>query len=39
MKYKKWSLAEKLEILSSSEAIGVVDTRRKFSVSKGALYS
>ncbi|OUD30456.1 transposase, partial [Flavobacterium psychrophilum] len=26
MKYKKWSLEEKLEILSSSEELGVVET-------------
>jgi len=25
MKYKKWSLAEKLEILTSSENIGIVE--------------
>ncbi|OUD33983.1 transposase, partial [Flavobacterium psychrophilum 10] len=28
MKYKKWSLEEKLEILSSSEELGVVETCR-----------
>ena len=39
MKYKKWSLTEKLEILSSAEAIGVVSACRKFSVSTGTFYS
>ena len=39
MKYKKWNLAEKLEILASCEEIGVVETCRKYSVSKGTLYS
>jgi putative transposase len=39
MKYKKWSLEEKLEILSFSEELGVVETYRKYSVSTGTLYS
>ncbi|WP_249215257.1 transposase [Flavobacterium psychrophilum] len=39
MKYKKWSLEEKLEILCSSEELGVVETCRKYSVSTGTLYS
>jgi putative transposase len=39
MKYKKWSLAEKLTILASSEEIGIVETCRKFSVSTGTFYS
>ena len=39
MKYKKWSLEEKLEILSFSEKIGVVDTYRKYGVSAGTFYS
>ena len=39
MKYKKWSLAEKLEILSFSEEIGIVETCRKYGVSTGTLYS
>ena len=39
MKYKKWSLEEKLEILSFSEENGIVSTCRKFSVSKGTFYS
>ncbi|MCF6307147.1 MAG: transposase [Flavobacteriaceae bacterium] len=39
MKYKKWNLQEKLEILSSSEEIGVVETCRKYSLSTGTLYS
>ena len=39
MKYKKWTLKEKLEILSTSEEIGVVETCRKYSVSTGTFYS
>jgi putative transposase len=39
MKYKKWSLEKKLEILSFSEEIGVVDTCRKYGVSTGTFYS
>lgn len=39
MKYKKWTLEEKLEILSISEEIGVVETCRKYSVSSGTFYS
>ena len=39
MKYKKWSLEEKLEILSRSEEIGVVETCRKYSLSTGTFYS
>ncbi len=39
MKYKKWSLPEKLEILASSEAIEIVETCRKYSLSTGTLYS
>jgi putative transposase len=39
MKYKKWSLAHKLEILSYSEEKGVVDACRKFGVSTGTFYS
>ena len=39
MKYKKWTLDQKLEILSSAEEIGVVETCRKYSVSTGTLYS
>lgn len=39
MKYKKWSLKEKLEIFSSSEEIGVVETCRKYGVSTGTFYS
>lgn len=39
MKYKKWSLTEKLEILSSAEEIGVVSACRKYSLSTGTLYS
>src|SRR5665811_377213 len=39
MKYKRWSVLEKLEILASSEEIGVVETCRKYSVSTGTFYS
>ena len=39
MKYKKWSLTEKLEILSSAEEVGVVSACRKYSVSTGTFYS
>ncbi|WP_026810582.1 transposase [Arenibacter latericius] len=39
MKYKKWTLAQKLEILSSSEEIGIVETCRKYGVSTGTFYS
>lgn len=39
MKYKKWTLEQKLEILSSSEDIGVVESCRKFGVSTGTFYS
>lgn len=39
MKYKKWNLEEKLEILSTSEEIGVVECCRKYGVSTGTFYS
>lgn len=39
MKYKKWSLEQKMEILSSSEEIGIVTTCRKYGVSTGTFYS
>ena len=39
MKYKKWSLEKKLEILSFSEETGVVDACRKYGVSTGTFYS
>ena len=39
MKYKKWSLVEKLEILASCEEIRTVESCRKYSVSTGTLYS
>lgn len=39
MKYKKWSLPEKLEILKESEELGIVETCRKHSVSTGTFYS
>jgi putative transposase len=39
MKYKKWSLEEKIKILASSDDLGVVETCRKYSVSTGTFYS
>jgi putative transposase len=39
MKYKKWSLKEKLEILACSEEIGIVETCRKYGVSTGTFYA
>ena len=39
MKYKKWTLDQKLEILSSSEELGIVETCRKYGVSTGTFYS
>jgi putative transposase len=39
MKYKKWILEEKLEILASSEELGIVETCRKYKVSTGTFYS
>lgn len=39
MKYKKWTLEKKLEILSSSEDLGIVETCRKYGVSTGTFYS
>lgn len=39
MKYKKWTLEQKLEILSVSEEIGVVEACRNYSVSTGTFYS
>jgi|TARA_B110000908_G_C10168656_1_gene409705 putative transposase len=39
MKYKKWSLKQKLEILSVSEDIGCVEACRKYSLSTGTFYS
>ena len=39
MKYKKSSLDEKLEILSSSKANGAVATCRKCGVNTGTFYS
>ncbi len=32
MKYKKWTLNQKLEILTSSEELGIVETCRKYGV-------
>jgi len=39
MKYKKWTLEEKLKIIASSEETGVVETCRKYSISTGTFYS
>lgn len=39
MKYKRWSLSEKLEILKLSEEIGVVKSCRKYGVSTGTFYT
>lgn len=39
MKYKRWTVAEKLEILSKSEERGVVETCREYSVSTGTYYN
>jgi|SRR5680860_538256 len=39
MKYRKWTLEKKMEILASSEEIGIVETCRKYSVSTGTFYS
>jgi len=39
MKYKRWSLEEKLLILTTSEEIGVVECCRKYGVSIGTFYS
>lgn len=39
MKYKKWSLDQKLKILSVSEEIGIVESCRKNGVSTGTFYS
>lgn len=39
MKYKRWTLADKLEILSKSEEIGVVETCRSYGVSTGTFYN
>jgi len=39
MKYKKWTLDQKLEILSIADDIGIVEACRKYSVSTGTFYS
>lgn len=39
MKYKKWTLKKKLEILASGEEIGIVESCRKYGVSTGTFYS
>lgn len=39
MKYKQWTLEQKLEILSKSEELGIVAACRQYSVSTGTFYS
>ncbi|UFH34404.1 transposase [Flavobacterium acetivorans] len=39
MKYKKWTLTQKLEIITASEDMGIVEACRKYGVSTGSLYS
>ncbi|MFT4602857.1 MAG: putative transposase [Arenicella sp.] len=39
MKYKRWTLGQKLEILTTSEEIGIVEACRKYGVSTGTFYS
>jgi putative transposase len=39
MNYKKWSLEQKLEILTCCVEIGIVETCPKYSVNKGTFYS
>lgn len=39
MKYKKWTLDKKLEILTISEEIGIVEACLKYGVSTGTFYS
>ncbi len=39
MKYKKWTLDQKLEILSVTENIGIVVARRKYRLSTDTLHS
>ena len=39
MKYKKWTLTQKLEIIAASEDIGILEACRKFGLSTGSLYS
>ena len=39
MKYKKWRLREKLEILSVAQQLGVVPACRKYGVSTATFYS
>ncbi|WP_158250495.1 hypothetical protein [Aquimarina sp. I32.4] len=44
MKYKKWTLDQKLEILATSEEIGIVEACRKYGVelilvASGAFFS
>ncbi|MDM1391155.1 transposase [Myroides marinus] len=39
MKYKKWSLSDKLSILQEAEENGAIETCRKHSLSTGTFYS
>jgi len=39
MKYKKWTLDQKLEILSNSEEMGIVESCLKYRVNTGTFYS
>ena len=39
MKYKKWTLVQKLEILAFSEDNGIVEACRKFGLSTASLYN
>jgi putative transposase len=39
MKYKKWTLTQKLGILAASEDMGIVEACRKYGVSTGSFYS
>lgn len=39
MKYKRWTVAQKLEILSRSEQMGVVEACREYGVSTAAFYN
>lgn|SRR5690606_4711691 len=39
MKYKKWSLSEKLLIIQEAEENGAIETCRKHSLSTGTYYS
>jgi putative transposase len=39
MKYKKWTLTQKPEIIAASEDIGIVEACRKYGLSTGSLCS